>query len=985
MKLLSCHIENFGIFSDFDFTFEEGLTVLYEENGYGKSTLAAFLKAMLYGFPRTGARNITENERKRYDPWQGGKYGGYLEFETADITYRVTRYFGKTAAKDSFALYDLTNRQESVRFSEKLGEELFQLDAASFARSTYLAQSFLGETEATTSIRAKLSDLVDDTNDLNNYDTAFKALRDYRTRFRAYRGDGGRIHELEEQYHEVERHKFEAEQQRAWLSNVTAEIEKIKLEKTGNSKALQEVRKKHQLAAARESRRLWQSRMDEFAQERKICDEELNDLETRYPAGCPTTEEVQEQRKVCRLLQQAAERLESLKIDAKDREILEREQGCFEDTEKTAADIRSCDRKLRELEAAKARLSAQLLPEEREELLRLSDRFADGIPTDETLQTCIHAAEELEILKRSREEASFSAEDEEKYRSLQRLFAEGVPAEEEIRQHQENCQRITELQGKKKAKTTRVQETAVPGETKTSKAPFLSAIFGAILIAVGLVFFLQNAFAPGAVLVVLGFGALLGAVWLYTKSLVSAEKQKQTSVVTVSAITDEENQKLYDLQHELRDFLLRFYREAADPVGQLVQLQIDRKAYLDLCIQREKAEEKRKEKEKQMEAYRRQILPILRKYASAVLSEDLKGEIRRLSEETKTYRELKAKEEAVRENYAAELARAEELEKDIEKLLDAYRARELGWSADACLLKLRERAAAYQQAAERVSRYRQEKEQTNAKLSQLRVLLDAFFKKYQLSGAEPEQLLERIREDLRKREEAGRRLSEIERKQQDFLLQNPKASEDLESEESPEEELPDIYALEQEEQEIQEKLDTLEASLNALRQKRKGLRENVERIPDWQDEMARLSMEREECIRSCELTDRTLELLSEAKDRLANNYVGKVEQRFGDYAKNLLGERLGKSIVDKDLKLTIDEKGDAREVASFSAGMRDCIALCMRLSLVDALFEEEKPFLILDDPFVNLDDVHTKRALEILEELSRDHQIIYLVCNSSRI
>lgn len=116
MKLLSCHIENFGIFSDFDFTFEEGLTVLYEENGYGKSTLAAFLKAMLYGFPRTGARNITENERKRYDPWQGGKYGGYLEFETAGITYRVTRYFGKTAAKDSFALYDLTNRQGSALF-----------------------------------------------------------------------------------------------------------------------------------------------------------------------------------------------------------------------------------------------------------------------------------------------------------------------------------------------------------------------------------------------------------------------------------------------------------------------------------------------------------------------------------------------------------------------------------------------------------------------------------------------------------------------------------------------------------------------------------------------------------------------------------------------------------------------------------------------------------------------------------------------------
>lgn len=140
MKLIRCHIENFGVLSDFDFSFAEGLTTICQSNGFGKSTFAAFIKAMFYGFPRTGARNIVENERKRYDPWQGGKYGGYLEFEVQDVSYRVTRYFGKTAAKDTFSLLDLTNRRPSTRFSEKLGEELFQLDADSFARSTYVPQ-----------------------------------------------------------------------------------------------------------------------------------------------------------------------------------------------------------------------------------------------------------------------------------------------------------------------------------------------------------------------------------------------------------------------------------------------------------------------------------------------------------------------------------------------------------------------------------------------------------------------------------------------------------------------------------------------------------------------------------------------------------------------------------------------------------------------------------------------------------------------------
>ena len=92
MKLLRCHVENVGLLSDFDLTFTEGLNVLCRENGFGKSTLAAFLKAMFYGLPKTRAK---ASERKRYDPWQGGKYGGFLEFEYRGSQYRVTRYFGK--------------------------------------------------------------------------------------------------------------------------------------------------------------------------------------------------------------------------------------------------------------------------------------------------------------------------------------------------------------------------------------------------------------------------------------------------------------------------------------------------------------------------------------------------------------------------------------------------------------------------------------------------------------------------------------------------------------------------------------------------------------------------------------------------------------------------------------------------------------------------------------------------------------------------
>ena len=69
----------------------------------------------------------------------------------------------------------------------------------------------------------------------------------------------------------------------------------------------------------------------------------------------------------------------------------------------------------------------------------------------------------------------------------------------------------------------------------------------------------------------------------------------------------------------------------------------------------------------------------------------------------------------------------------------------------------------------------------------------------------------------------------------------------------------------------------------------------------------------------------------------------------------------------------------------FSAGQADAVHLCMRLALADALFDEGGCFMILDDPFVNLDEAHTAQALALMGDLANQRQIIYMVCNESRI
>ncbi len=177
MRLIQCHIENFGKLSDFTYEFTEGCNTICEENGWGKSTLAAFLRVMLFGFRNEGKRDPIENERRRYTPWQKGVYGGELQFESDGKQYSVRRTFGNKVAEDEFQLTDLTTHLPSDDFTEKLGEELFRIDAASFERTTFISQNDC-ETFVTDSINAKIGNLAENTDDINNFETADKRLND---------------------------------------------------------------------------------------------------------------------------------------------------------------------------------------------------------------------------------------------------------------------------------------------------------------------------------------------------------------------------------------------------------------------------------------------------------------------------------------------------------------------------------------------------------------------------------------------------------------------------------------------------------------------------------------------------------------------------------------------------------------------------------------------------------------------------------------
>jgi len=71
-----------------------------------------------------------------------------------------------------------------------------------------------------------------------------------------------------------------------------------------------------------------------------------------------------------------------------------------------------------------------------------------------------------------------------------------------------------------------------------------------------------------------------------------------------------------------------------------------------------------------------------------------------------------------------------------------------------------------------------------------------------------------------------------------------------------------------------------------------------------------------------------------------------------------------------------DEKGDWAKPEELSGGAIDEFYLAFRLALVKLIFDDKKPPLILDDPFVNFDSVRLINTLDFFKTLASEYQII---------
>ena len=877
MKLISCYVENFGCLHRYSRVFDAGLTVIKAPNGAGKTTLAEFLRAMFYGFPRSSA-SLEKNPRKKYAPWQGGPYGGNLVFYHEGKQYRIDRTFGDTPKGDTFRLTDNETHLFSDRFTEHIGQELFGIDADAFLRSTYLSQLSDAVPMNTGSIRAKLANLIEDTDDIVSYDAAVKRLQDKRRSLLHKDKKGGSIYEAQRRISALQLQLQEGramvprwEQSRAALEENTRRQAETQQELLDTREAVTE-------ALRLESASGIFSQYEHMQAQYREQMAQVRDISKNYPKGFPDEA----------VLTKAAS-------------LLNRAAGLQDDIPPNASE--------QEAQAFIAQNGA---------------RFNRPLPSSQEISQKKERCTAYLTLQSALRHSAMSEAEAQELHQLEAFFAGGVPADEKLHQCRDRLEEAAVIRQQIVDLSSQPAPEAKPAPKVPSLIPpILFALLAGLSLGCGVYLILEQLTTYGAIAVGAGLLCLIVSVSLAVRRHVAGLAPQAPEMPSYTEQIREYELQARGLEQSVQQLMSHYAVEHdLSLYEQIAQLKAKSDRYRTLQHRQRHAGQEQEVLHRQLEAIAKEVSSFLLPYCGAVPPERFFEALNRLQTDCEQYTRAK---NLVSQHESLNQARHEERQRCLTTLTTFSQHLNLPQPLT---------------SQEALSR------------------LQADRSRYQLL------------------------LGQAKQYKSDMDLFRVRHSEILAQQRNPES--PNAQALQAREQQLSQTLQTLAAQSVSLQQQERQQRVQVDALPGLEDELRRLYAQRAEDEKRCDLLDQTMSYLEQAKQSLSGNYSAPIRKSFGKYMHRLMGEDPENLLITPDLEVQLERYGQGRPLSQLSQGQADMVYLCMRLALSEALFKGEHCFMILDDPFVNLDDEHTAKAAQLLRNLAQDHQIIYLVCNSSR-
>ncbi len=228
-------IKSFGMIKDMTLEFSKSINVIEGQNEAGKSTLAAFIKYMLYGFDSELDEDGV-SERQRRLNWDDGTAAGSMTVSVGAKRYMITRSSTlvesspRPSYKEENSIIDLDTG--SPAFGKmSAGEVFFGVDKALFENTAFIGQ--IGDSAINRgSVKEAIENILfSGSEKINNQQAAIKIREKMNTLYHL-NGTGGVIYDLERRSDEFKDRFARADEDNKLILAKEAKLHEIRSEKT---------------------------------------------------------------------------------------------------------------------------------------------------------------------------------------------------------------------------------------------------------------------------------------------------------------------------------------------------------------------------------------------------------------------------------------------------------------------------------------------------------------------------------------------------------------------------------------------------------------------------------------------------------------------------------------------------------------------------------------------------------------------------------
>ena len=225
-------IKSFGQLTDMTLEFSDRINVIEGQNEAGKSTIAAFIKYMLYGFEATETPG-TVGERKRRINWNSGIAEGTMSVSVGGKKYLITRSTiqtesgGRTAYKEESSIIDLENGTPAFG-KLPAGEVFFGVDRELFENTAFVGQ--VGDTSiAEGSVKQSIENILFSGSERINTQRAANRISEKMETLLHQGNTGGAIIDLIKKQEELEEKLQKTDEDNKRILAKEAELHEIRM------------------------------------------------------------------------------------------------------------------------------------------------------------------------------------------------------------------------------------------------------------------------------------------------------------------------------------------------------------------------------------------------------------------------------------------------------------------------------------------------------------------------------------------------------------------------------------------------------------------------------------------------------------------------------------------------------------------------------------------------------------------------------------